>query len=597
MDFADFYRTTSSRTLRYAYGLTGDLPLAQDVTQEAYARAWQRWRTVSKHHDIEAWLRVVVTRLVFDWWRRLRVRRTRMEQPQAVPAPSEETVLLSAALKQLPKAQARALALHYLLDLPITQIAEETGVAEGTVKSWLSRGRAGLAVMLRDEVETAKLAPTGDVQQRGARRRRTQMIVAGVVVLAVLAGVGIWRARGGTMPQPATRPSPSASPVAAFKSMQATGLIPDRMPDGYTAGIAIAGDRGYVAWSPPGGPATTVTALDLTTGTKLWSTPDVASDAGLFYANQDVVLVQGISRVDGSSRVTALATDDGRVLWSQRGDHSTTLLPFRDLLVVADRAAGEVAGLNWRTGQPVWQRPEQAVSAVLAMHDTPKATAIRLRATEAGPLLVVTSDGRLTEVGLADGRDRRSWSGVPVASRSDYSAYGGKLYIAGGAELSTIDLGGPGPSAFYRAPQGHTLSSPMPCLGEAVCVLDRSPEPTFLILQGGMAINRFPASTDPAVLASDGLVLLQGYPEGTGRPYFIFGDARSYYFQGLDGDPLWIHGHTILESRDTTITVRDTDPRSRDLGRLPSVPRATATDGVSLIALVDQGIAVYHLTQ
>jgi DNA-directed RNA polymerase specialized sigma24 family protein len=35
MDFADFYQTTSPRTLRYAYGPTGDLPLAQDVTQEA----------------------------------------------------------------------------------------------------------------------------------------------------------------------------------------------------------------------------------------------------------------------------------------------------------------------------------------------------------------------------------------------------------------------------------------------------------------------------------------------------------------------------------------------------------------------------------
>lgn len=38
MDFAEFYRVTSPRTLRYAYGLTGDLAQAQDVVQEAYAR-------------------------------------------------------------------------------------------------------------------------------------------------------------------------------------------------------------------------------------------------------------------------------------------------------------------------------------------------------------------------------------------------------------------------------------------------------------------------------------------------------------------------------------------------------------------------------
>src|SRR3954462_5071382 len=44
MDFDAFYRDTSRRLLRYAYGLTGDPVEAQDLVQEAYARAWQRWK-------------------------------------------------------------------------------------------------------------------------------------------------------------------------------------------------------------------------------------------------------------------------------------------------------------------------------------------------------------------------------------------------------------------------------------------------------------------------------------------------------------------------------------------------------------------------
>jgi RNA polymerase sigma factor (sigma-70 family) len=120
MDFDAFYEATSHRTLRYAYGLTGDLHLAQDVTQEAYARAWQRWRQVSGYDNIEAWIRLVVNRLVQDWWRHLRVRsRTRFEPPAAMPGPNEDAVMLAAAFKHLPKAQSRALALHYLLDLPV----------------------------------------------------------------------------------------------------------------------------------------------------------------------------------------------------------------------------------------------------------------------------------------------------------------------------------------------------------------------------------------------------------------------------------------------------------------------------------------------
>ena len=55
-----------------------------------------------------------------------------------------------AALRTLPDAQRRALALHYLCDLSVESVAAETGVSTGTVKSRLSRGRAALAALLAD---------------------------------------------------------------------------------------------------------------------------------------------------------------------------------------------------------------------------------------------------------------------------------------------------------------------------------------------------------------------------------------------------------------------------------------------------------------
>ena len=65
-DFDGFYRDTSRRLLRYAYGLTGDPVEAQDLVQESYARAWPRWRRLSGYEDPEAWLRLVVNRLSAD---------------------------------------------------------------------------------------------------------------------------------------------------------------------------------------------------------------------------------------------------------------------------------------------------------------------------------------------------------------------------------------------------------------------------------------------------------------------------------------------------------------------------------------------------
>jgi RNA polymerase sigma-70 factor (ECF subfamily) len=149
--FDEFYRSTSVRLMRYGYAVTGDLTEAQDVVQEAYTRAWQRWRTVAEHPNPEGWVRVVAARIATDRWRRLgrwHAAQRRTGQPEPVRAPNEDTVYLVAALRRLPVDQRRALALHYLFDLPVAEIAEETGVAVGTVKSWLSRGRAGLAEAL-----------------------------------------------------------------------------------------------------------------------------------------------------------------------------------------------------------------------------------------------------------------------------------------------------------------------------------------------------------------------------------------------------------------------------------------------------------------
>ncbi|SDT77684.1 SigE family RNA polymerase sigma factor [Actinoplanes derwentensis] len=154
MDFDGFYRDTSRRLLRYAYGLTGDAAEAQDLVQETYARAWQRWRRLAGYDDPEAWLRLVVNRLSADRWRRLGVRRARAAAEPPAPAvdpPSEDVVLLVRAMRELPDKHRRALALHYLLDRSIAEIAEETGGSQNTVKSWLSRGRAALAAALASE--------------------------------------------------------------------------------------------------------------------------------------------------------------------------------------------------------------------------------------------------------------------------------------------------------------------------------------------------------------------------------------------------------------------------------------------------------------
>lgn len=134
------------------YAYFGDRQEAQDVVQEAFCRALARWKTVATYDDPVAWVRRVAWNLAVSRWRRARtalnfVRRQRPEEPQ-LAGPSPERVALVAALATLPPAQRRAVVLRYLADLPVAEIAHREGVPEGTVKSWLHRGRTSLAAQL-----------------------------------------------------------------------------------------------------------------------------------------------------------------------------------------------------------------------------------------------------------------------------------------------------------------------------------------------------------------------------------------------------------------------------------------------------------------
>jgi RNA polymerase sigma-70 factor, ECF subfamily len=151
-EFDDFYGATARRVVRHAYALTGNVADAQDVAQEAFARAWQRWDNVRACDSPEAWVRRVATNLAIGRYRRDRTARAAAHQlvVKDIPEISPDTVALVAALRQLPERQRVVLVLHYLADLPVGQIAAELRCPIGSVKAWLSRGRDALAVILAD---------------------------------------------------------------------------------------------------------------------------------------------------------------------------------------------------------------------------------------------------------------------------------------------------------------------------------------------------------------------------------------------------------------------------------------------------------------
>lgn len=241
-EFDDFYRTTSRRLLGYAYAVSRDYAQAQDLVQEAYLRAWRDWHKLSQYGDPEAWLRLVVARLATDVWRRLVRRRAAYQLTAAshVPAAvmSEDKMLVAQALLALPEQQRKAITLHYLYDQPIASIAADLRVAEGTVKSWLARGRVALADLLDPDNEK-RLPTSGEVRATADRRARRRAIAGTAAAAVVLVFLTVWivqlvRPHGQPpvtpTPSPSVTTSPSPSPSVEPVGAGCEDLFPKQLP-------------------------------------------------------------------------------------------------------------------------------------------------------------------------------------------------------------------------------------------------------------------------------------------------------------------------------------------------------------------------------
>ena len=152
----EIYEASYRRLVAQAYAVAGDRVEAEDAVQEAFARAVAAGHRFRRVDNPEAWLRTVALNVLRRRWRRARMFRTlspKLATPADVPGISEDHVAVVEALRGLPFQQRETLALFYLGDQSVQEIAVILRVAEGTVKSRLTRGRAALAVQMQSPVE------------------------------------------------------------------------------------------------------------------------------------------------------------------------------------------------------------------------------------------------------------------------------------------------------------------------------------------------------------------------------------------------------------------------------------------------------------
>lgn len=145
---------------RAAYLIVRDAQTAEDVSQEAFIRAFRGLRGFRPNEPFRPWLLRIVTNLAINEVRS-RQRRTGLldrvsrttppaAEPPEVTLKDEYASTLARAINELPIDDRVVLHLRYFLDLPEREIATTIGKPAGTVKSRLHRASA----RLRSVIET-----------------------------------------------------------------------------------------------------------------------------------------------------------------------------------------------------------------------------------------------------------------------------------------------------------------------------------------------------------------------------------------------------------------------------------------------------------
>lgn len=142
-------RLHQDSVFRLAYLLLGDSDDAEDTAQESFLRAWKHFRRFDPTRPLRPWLLSITANLARNRRRSAgrylaALTRAFREEPASVRVEEKSMETLEAnelwhAVQNLNLADQQIIYLRYFLDLSVNETADVLQVAEGTVKSRLSR--------------------------------------------------------------------------------------------------------------------------------------------------------------------------------------------------------------------------------------------------------------------------------------------------------------------------------------------------------------------------------------------------------------------------------------------------------------------------
>ncbi len=150
------------RVFSLAFRMLGEASAAEDAMQEAFLRAYTRLPLYDPAQPFSTWLLCLTARVCLNARRNRATEQRHLERAaKAAPPPPtleerlyerEQRRTLQRLLLRLPAPQRAAILLYYYEELPVAEVARVLNAPEGTVKTWLYRGRESLRRWLEEEL-------------------------------------------------------------------------------------------------------------------------------------------------------------------------------------------------------------------------------------------------------------------------------------------------------------------------------------------------------------------------------------------------------------------------------------------------------------
>lgn len=166
MTFEDAYQEHYRAVVASSWAICRDRQVAEELTQEAFARAYRRWQKIDDGGYAVPWLHRVVMNLTLSHVRRQS--RGRVLERFAALRPTTTTLQPSSddwlvgILQRLPRRQREAVFLRYVADLDVAAVADAMGCTPGTVKTHSKRGLDQLRQFVDGDGRNHALATTAE---------------------------------------------------------------------------------------------------------------------------------------------------------------------------------------------------------------------------------------------------------------------------------------------------------------------------------------------------------------------------------------------------------------------------------------------------